>query len=202
MNFNKSFALLPICGIALVGIMAACSDNAGNKSIKKADSTATKVDVAKSEVIVYINSDSLQKHYQYFVDVKKKLDEKNTFRQQQFESKGKAFQNEVANAQRAAQGMTQEQQQQLSLSLQKKQQDLGMLQQNLAGQAAKEEQEETEKLYSKITDYLKKYAQDHGYKMVISYSKGNSAILYADESLDVTGDVLKGLNEEYQVSKK
>ncbi|MNE73384.1 periplasmic chaperone [compost metagenome] len=98
--------------------------------------------------------------------------------------------------------MTQEQQQQLSLSLQKKQQDLGMLQQNLAGQAAKEEQEETEKLYGKITEYLKKYANDHGYKMVISYSKGNSAILYADESLDVTNDVLKGLNEEYKAAKK
>ncbi|MND82181.1 periplasmic chaperone [compost metagenome] len=98
--------------------------------------------------------------------------------------------------------MSQEQQQQLSLNLQKKQQDLGQLQQSLAGQAAKDEQEETEKLYAKITEYLKKYANEHGYKMVISYSKGNSAILYADESLDVTNDVVKGLNEEYKAAKK
>lgn len=202
MNLKKSFALLPVSGIALLGIMAACNNNQGSNTAAKKDSTGTKVDVAKSEVIVYVNSDSLQKHYEYFTDVKKKLDDKNTVRQQQFESKGKAFQQEVANAQRAAQGMTQEQQQQLSLSLQKKQQDLGMLQQNLAGQAAKEEQEETEKLYGKITEYLKKYANEHGYKMVISYSKGNSAILYADESLDVTNDVLKGLNEEYKAAKK
>ncbi|POY38385.1 outer membrane chaperone Skp [Solitalea longa] len=202
MNLKKSIALLPICGITFLGIMAACSNDNGNTTTKKADSTAAKTDVAKSEVIVYVNSDSLQKHYTYFVDVKKKLDDKNTLRQQQFEGKGRSFQQEVANAQRAAQGMTQEQQQQLSLQLQKKQQDLGQLQQSLAGQAAKEEQEETEKLYGKITDYLKKYAKDHNYKMVVSYSKGNSNILYADESLDVTNDVLKGLNEEYKADKK
>lgn len=201
MNFKKSIALLPLGGILTLGIISACSNNTGNAAGIKKDSTA-KAEVAKSEVIVYVNADTLQKHYQYFVDVKKKLEEKNTARQQQFDSKGRAFQNEVANAQRAAQGMTQEQQQQVSMNLQKKQQDLGQLQQSLAGQAAKEEQEETEKLYNKITEYLKKYAKDHGYKMVISYSKGNSAILYADEDLDVTKDVLKGLNEEYKSASK
>ncbi|MCO4294710.1 OmpH family outer membrane protein [Solitalea sp. MAHUQ-68] len=199
MNLKKSIALLPIVGVA---ILAACSNNNSGTANQKADSTGVKTEGVKSEIIVYVNSDSLQKHYNYFVDVKKSLEAKNTLRQQQFEGKGRSFQQEVANAQRAAQGMTQDQQQQLSLQLQKRQQDLGQLQQSLAGQAAKEEQEETEKLYNKITEYLKKYSKDHGYKMVISYSKGNSAILYADESLDVTNDVLKGLNEEYKAEKK
>ena len=38
--------------------------------------------------------------------------------------------------------------------------------------------------------------------MVLTYAKGNSAILFADESLDVTSEVLKGLNEAYTKDKK
>ena len=59
-----------------------------------------------------------------------------------------------------------------------------------------------EKLYDKVADYLKGYAKEKGYKMVLTYSKGNSAILFADESLDVTKEVIKGLNEAYKSDKK
>jgi len=37
--------------------------------------------------------------------------------------------------------------------------------------------------------------------MVIGYSKGGG-VLYAKEDLDITQDVLKGLNEEYKSIKK
>jgi outer membrane protein len=34
--------------------------------------------------------------------------------------------------------------------------------------------------------------------MVLSYSKANPTILFADESLDVTSEVIVGLNEAYK----
>ncbi|RZJ14130.1 MAG: OmpH family outer membrane protein, partial [Acinetobacter sp.] len=61
---------------------------------------------------------------------------------------------------------------------------------------------EQEALYNKIADYLKTYSKTKGYKMVLTYSKGNSAILFADETLDVTTPVLAGLNEAYLKDKK
>ena len=38
--------------------------------------------------------------------------------------------------------------------------------------------------------------------MVLTYSKGNSSVLYADESLDVTKEVVAGLNEAYKKGDK
>jgi outer membrane protein len=200
---NKNFLTFTksVFGIAIITLAFTACDSNKTSNTAKADSTSTATE-KKSELIVYVNSDSLQKHYEYFTDVKKKLDDKNSVRQQQFESKGRAFQQDVARYQQNAGGLTNEQRQQTEQVLAKRQQEIGILQQNLAGQAAKDEQQETEMLYAKITEYLKKYAKDNGYKMVISYSKGNSAILYADESLDVTADVLKGLNQEYKAAKK
>ncbi len=54
----------------------------------------------------------------------------------------------------------------------------------------------------KVADYLKVYAKDKGYKMVLKYQKGMGDILFADESLDVTHEVIKGLNEAYNKEKK
>jgi outer membrane protein len=49
---------------------------------------------------------------------------------------------------------------------------------------------------------LKTYAKEKGYKMVMTYQKGNSGILYGDASLDITSDVVKKLNEAYAKDKK
>ncbi|SMO64423.1 OmpH family outer membrane protein [Solitalea koreensis] len=201
MNKNFSTLIKSFFGIAIVAVIVSACDSNKTSNTAKTESSPKKDEEKKSELIVYVNSDSLQKHYNYFTDVKKKLDDKNIVRQQQFESKGRAFQQDVARYQQNAGSLTAEQRQQTEQMLGKRQQEIGVLQQNLREQAAKEEQQEIEMLYNKITEYLKKYSKDHGYKMVISYSKGNSSILYADESLDVTADVLKGLNEEYKGGK-
>ena len=86
--------------------------------------------------------------------------------------------------------------------LARKQQELQTYQQNAGAALQNEQAVEQEKLYNKIADYLKVYAKDKGFKMVLTYQKGNSAILFADASLDVTSQVIVGLNEGYKSDKK
>jgi outer membrane protein len=74
--------------------------------------------------------------------------------------------------------------------------------QNASSALANESAAENEKLYEKVAAYLKGYAKKKGYKMVLTYSKANPTVLYADESLDVTKDVVSGLNDAYKSDKK
>ena len=83
----------------------------------------------------------------------------------------------------------------------RKQQELSAYNQNASESLATEQAAENEKLYDKIAEYLKKHAKDKGYKMVLTYSKSNPGMLFADASLDVTKDVTTGLNEAYKSSK-
>ncbi len=53
------------------------------------------------------------------------------------------------------------------------------------------------KLYDKFAEFVKQYAKDNGYKLVLTYSKTNPNVLYGDPSLDVTADVVKKLNDAY-----
>ena len=84
----------------------------------------------------------------------------------------------------------------------RKQQELATYNQNAGNALANEEAAENEKLYNKVADFLKIHAKEKGYKIVLTYSKSNPAVLYADESLDVTKEVLAGLNAEYNKNKK
>ncbi|MGM9477534.1 OmpH family outer membrane protein [Pedobacter sp. GSP4] len=193
----KTFGLF--ASAALITAFSACQNKeAKTTETKKTDSTTATV--SPSEKIVYVNSDSLLTKYEYFKDLKVKFEGKTKNAQADMQAKGQAFQRELAQYQQAAQTLSADQRKSTEERLQRKQQELQTYQQNAGAALQNEQAAENEKLYDKVADYLKGYAKEKGYKMVLTYSKGNSAILFADESLDVTSEVIKGLNAEY--SKK
>lgn len=62
--------------------------------------------------------------------------------------------------------------------------------------ASKEDQDLTAKVYTKVNEYIKQYAQDKGYRFVLSANQYGS-IVYAKEGADITEEVLEGLNAPY-----
>ncbi len=199
MNKLSSIIAKATAGVALMIAVVACNKS-GTKSTTTVDSTGTKTDLSGS--IVYVNSDSLLNNYQYFKELKTKFEGKSKKAEADLKDKGAAFQREVAAYQQGANTMSADQRAQTEQRLARKQQELQVYQQNAGSALQNEEAQENEKLYDKVAEYLKKHSKDNGYKMVLTYSKGNSAILFADESLDVTKEVIKGLNEAYKSEKK
>ncbi|MBC7567849.1 MAG: OmpH family outer membrane protein [Pedobacter sp.] len=181
---------------AIISVMSACQNkNAASSTAGKTDKTAA---VSESEKIVYVNSDSLLTKYQYFKDVQVKLQGKAKTAQQDMASKAQAYQREVAQYQSQANTLPADQRAATEERLGRKQQELQAYQQNAGAALQTEQAAENEKLYDKIADYLKTYAKKKGFKMVLSYSKANPTILFADESLNVTSEVIIGLNETYK----
>ena len=186
--------------VAIVSVMSAC----GNKEAKTENATAKPVVAVEEnkDKIVFVDSDSLLNQYEYFKVLKTKMEAKGKAADADLKAKGQAFQRDMQQYQSQAQGMTGEQRAAAEERLARKQQELQTYQQN-AGMAFQNEQaKEQEALYNKVADYLKGYAKDKGYKMVLKYQKGMGDILFADESLDVTKEVIKGLNEAYAKEKK
>ena len=90
------------------------------------------------------------------------------------------------------------------------QQKLIEAQQNFQNYAAQKEQEMAEEqqvLMNQIGDAIKtfvdKYNETHGYAMIIA-TQGDilpAPVVTADSALDITDDILAGLNDEYVKSK-
>lgn len=186
-------------GVVLTVAIISCN----NKEQPKTTATTTASDkAAASPEIVFVNEDSLLTNYQYFKDVKSKIEDKSKKAQSDLTSKGNAFQREVAEYQKQSQTMSAEERAATEQRLARKQQELAAYNQNAGAALQNEQAGENVKLYDKVADYLKTYAKEKGYKMVMSYSKANPTILFADGSLDVTKDVVAGLNEAYKSEKK
>jgi len=188
---------VPILNLALAvlvaGSITACKQ--GPTTPAAPATAATSID-NKNE-IVYINSDTLSKNYTYVKDMDKRLTTKSDAAKADLQSKGEAFQREVAEYQKNANTMPADQRQTTEQRLQREQQQLQSYQQNASAEVQNEQSAEMGKLYDKISDFIKAYAKEKGYKMVLTYSKNNTSMLYGDPSLDVTADVVKRLNDAY-----
>ena len=155
-------------------------------------------DIKPANTIVFVNSDTLLNNYDYYKAVKAKLQILSQQAQTEISTKGQAFQKEVAAYQKSASSLTPAQKAATEKRLAKKQQDLQALSQGTSQQLQEEEASQNSKLYDHIATYLKTYTKQKGYKIVLTYSKANPSMLYGDDSLDVTREVLVGLNEEYK----
>lgn len=186
--------------VAVFGTVAACNQNKNN-SAATATAPAAAATPGKTD-IVYVNSDSLLNKYDYFKDMSKRLQAKSDAAKSDLQSKGIAFQREVADYQKTANTLSADQRASTEQRLQRKQQELQAYQQNASAQVQNESASEQSKLYDKVADFAKIYAKEKGYKLVLTYSKANPTVLFGDPSLDVTQDVVKRLNELYAKEKK
>ncbi|PZR33964.1 MAG: outer membrane chaperone Skp [Azospira oryzae] len=150
--------------------------------------------------IAYINSDSVLKHYDYLKVSSEKLEAKKAKLEQELQSRAQSFQNDYSAYQRNVGSMTIGQAKAVEEDLTKKQQNLRMYQESLSQQLMGEEAKMTQELYSKVTDYLKKYGKETGIQVVLKYDP-SSDVLYAGDSLDISNTVIKGLNEAYALEK-
>lgn len=181
-------------GIAVAIAVISCNKEQPKSGAVITNGTSDK----KAEPIVFVNSDSLLNNYEYFKDVRGKFEQKSKKAQTDLQAKGAAFQREVAAYQSGAASMSADQRAATEERLARKQQELAAFNQNAGNALQNEEAAENEKLYNKVSSYLKTYAKKKGYKFVLTYSKSNPAVLFADESLDITKEVVAGLNADYK----
>ena len=104
---------------------------------------------------------------------------------------------EIGAYQQSAAGMSTEQRASVEESLMKKQEAFKQYSENASTNLQDEQVKFNEALFDKVAAYLKEFSKDKKYKIVMNYAKG-TGILFANDSLDITQDVLKGLNKAYK----
>lgn len=171
-------------------------------SAPKAHSTSSTSDTSTVNLkLAYINSDSVLKHYDYLKVNREQLEAKTKKMDQELRTRTVGLQNEITAYQRNVSGMTLGQARAAEEDLGKKQQNLQLYQQSLQQQLMQEEAKLNKELYDRITGFLKEYGQEKGLQVVLKFDP-TSDVLYGGAGLDITEDVIKGLNESYQTEKK
>lgn len=182
-------------GLLVAGTVAACNQN-------KTNDKSTAATAPASGSVVFVNQDSLSLKYDYAKDMRKRLEDKGKSAQNDVGSRQQALQREGAEYQRSANTLSADQRASTEQRLQREAQEFQQYQQNAAAQFQNDQSDESKKLYDRVYTFTKQYAKDNGYKMVLTFQTGNTNLLYADPSLDVTTDFVKKLNDAYSKEKK
>ncbi len=150
--------------------------------------------------IAFINADTVLKYYEYLKVNTAKFDAKREKLNQDFRTRAEGLQREFAAYQRNVNSMTLGQVRATEEDLQKKQQNLQLYEQSLSQQLGQEQADLSRQLYDRITTFLKTYSADRGLQVVLKYDP-TSDVLYGGSAIDITQDVIKGLNDSYQTEK-
>jgi outer membrane protein len=150
--------------------------------------------------IAYIDSDSVLKYYDFFKVNMEKLESKGKKLDQDLQSRAQSLQSDITAYQRNYSSMTIGQAKAVEDDLGKKRQNLELYQRSLEQDLIGEQAKMNEELYKKITAYLKDYAQQRDLQIVLKFNP-SSDVLYGGASVDITKDVIQGLNEAYKLDK-
>lgn len=183
---------------ACVVLFAQC-DN----SNKKEENAAPATSVASSELkIAYVEIDSLMSQYQFCKDYTLELTKKGENIRATINQKARNLDSEAQDFQRKIQNnaFTQERAQQEQARLVKMQQDLQALQERLSNEFDAETAKYNNAMRDSITSFLKAYNKSKGFNIILS--KAGDNMLLADPALDITNEVVAGLNKRYTPAKK
>lgn len=155
--------------------------------------------------IVYINTDSLYTNFDMYTDMKANMEERQKKMADELALKKSNYEKNVADYQdKMKKGLLlRSEAEKIEQKLMGNQQYLINLNGEMQNQLSDELQRGQKKLIFAIMDFLKEYNKNYNYKYVFSNAFGSN-LLYASDSLNITNDVLKGLNEKYnkEVSHK
>jgi outer membrane protein len=153
--------------------------------------------------IFYVQIDSVLSHFDMATDLSGELQSRFNASEAEFQAKQKAYQNDVNDYQYKSQRglITRSEAQTTEQELYAKQQNLAKLQQDLTQELQEKQTVMNRQVINAIMEYLKQNSSQLNYKYVLGTSFGGN-ILYANDSLDITKNIITGLNENYKETKK
>jgi outer membrane protein len=182
---------------AAVALLASCN-NASPKMDEKADATTENADKGGLK-IAYVDTDTLLANYQYAKDLEAELltykNQQEQYGKQQMEKFQKDYQDYLKNGS----NMTLSQQQAKEAELKQRAERMATLEQELTSKIMERQITENTKLLKAIFAFVREYnEQNQQFDIILRKTFENSPTLYMDSCMDITKEILDGLNEEYK----
>jgi len=200
---KQASLILSIIAIAAVAVFGTLSlthkDGKVSSTISRNDSTA--VSAVKGD-IVYIQLDRILQEYDMANDLRSVVETKVQNIQAEVDRRGKKLENDVNDFQEKLNKglMTRSVAEVQGQKLQQQEAEFN----NFANQKNNEIIEEQTVMMNQLADaiktYLDKYNEEKQYAMILT-NQGGAPVITGDPGLDITDEVLAGLNEEYVKNK-
>jgi outer membrane protein len=199
---NLSIILNAVLFVAVVALfIIVLSDGSAKKD--EADQKQKNENV-QDYPIAYINTDSLLINYEYARFLNEELLTEEETSRADFNERLRVFQDDMQSFQRKVQNngfLSLERAQNEEKKLRQKEQELQELNNQMSNNLRRQQNQMNQELRDTITGFLDEYTQKNPLKLVLSNTMGDN-VLFANDALNITDDIVEKLNKRYQVSKE
>ncbi len=145
---------------------------------------------------VYVDSNKLLNEYKGMQDARAAYQQKVAVWKANIDTLAGEVKIQIGRHEKEMAKMTSKERQLSQELIKTKQNQLTQYQQAMNAQAGQEDEKMTTGVIAQVNAYLKKYGKQKGYTIIFAATDyGNLA--YAEEALDITAQVVEGLNNEY-----
>ncbi len=201
-NLSVVFSALALIGVFILFGMKFKEKKAPPPKITYRDSTGKEV-LLNGGKVGFVDIDTLEANYNYFKLKKVEFEARQKSIDAELEKTANVLQNDYVSLQKQAQAgtLSQSDGEAAQQKLMQRQQDLDMKRQSLSAKFLKDQEAFNKEIHDNLHEYIEKYNIEKGYDYILSYSKDGS-ILYANKDLDLTRDIIEGMNSENKKPKK
>jgi len=190
--------------VILFAVAAALSLTACQKSAEEAEETAENTGAETTGLkIAYVEMDSLITQYQLYKDYEEELTRKGTNIQSTLAQKQRTLEQHAAAMQKKYESngfTTRDELERAQNNIQAEQQQLQELADRLQTDFAQEQARVNQEARDSIQAFLRSYNKTKKYDYVLV--KAGDNMLVANPKMDITKEVIKGLNKRYKKSRK
>ena len=164
---------------------------------------ATTAVAEKSIKVAFVDIDSLLSKYEFSIILNKEMLRKEEDMRMKLSEKAKALQADYDDFQRKLQNnvyATRERAEEEQARILKQKDALEKLEQRLIGELSAESQKNNITLHDSINSFLKAYNAEKKFDLILSRVGDN--ILFANDALNITEEVINGLNARYTPATK
>ena len=199
----KNFSLtVNIILLALVGYLYYIHFSSTKKSIFYTTQQQNCKDSAThhGNKVAYLDLDSLQNSYEYYKILKADFERKQAASNSEIANLQKRYQSRAVQLQQKGTSMSPQEQEVAMKEINQMQQGLQAKKQELDNELYNSNSKMKEDILLRIQNFLKDFNKDGRYSYILSYEPG--FMFYKDSTLNITSDVIKGLNQLYEKNKK
>ena len=166
---------------------------------QRTDSLAHSIPTTKEQTdakIVYLNIDTLEEKYEYYKKVNKEYRDKVIAYESGLQNKMESLQNDYNQYMQTGASLTLEQQKAKEADLQKRKDEIERMQE-YKDQQEMEFAKPLDDVQNKLNAFFKAFTKDHNYSSIITFTVKGQGALGVNDELDVTNQIIKGLNDAY-----
>jgi outer membrane protein len=164
-------------------------------------SAASDAKGAQSLKIAYVDLDSIQEKYVYYKEKMTEFERKKESADRELNTAFQRIENERATFAQRGEAITQAEAENFQREYTRKMQNLESQKRTFENNIQQDGMKTMEDLRKRINDFLVDYNKTQSYSLIFSTSSSVNVLFHKDSTLDITNDIVAGLNAAYNKSK-